>query len=964
MRIKHILTGFLGVLCGLLFLISAIEPINPAQAQTLQGMDLIVVLDVSGSMDNNITFAKPNDYLSIDPETYAWLNQLSPGSSRPATDPDQLRFEATSFVFDYLSAVGQNHSLTMNATVITFARSARVYLPWTNLNAGNASPASTGTSQPTGVAAPVSPYRLTSPAKEGSGPWASNYSDLYKKIKEQFDNRPDRAKHNPVLMVITDSADCTSQTPGDCKLVPSMANSLISAYKAASLTGLTQYIFYLVPALPTGPPPKLAGTFDTVKDAFRQIIASNGSLQVLEGPQGLNTLPAAMFGVILDQVAQIRGLTVNNSLGMGIASVDNAFTVPPYQSSLTIYAMLEGDTVDISVRASGNSITPQRSRTFGSTNRVRVLQFDKPQPGNWTLGGSLKAWASFRNATTRVRLDPEVPSQYVPFRVIYEVIDSNNRPFVEESYQPDFAISVMADGKTYPLRMNRVTTPGGQAFGSDYFYPLTAEPHAVHIAVKPQPGWTTSNSTYTFLTPPQAQPLSVIIAPISFVPTFGSSDQRSPDGQSVIIPRSATLPIKVRASNDTIPDGIKPVLSFSTPEGGKPCPIGEDLALAVAADRSSATTNLNFALAGDCDVYLTMTVNNVYEPQPNTTKVIFPKTFIGRAKITSTMRLYADILDRNANPVPQTGSGSESHFNMTDLNWQLQRFEDGHIGWPMEKMNIEVVLRDEDSTVVVAPRFASTPAVGGTTGNDVLCGDAEVPLVLSLTRLGGDGADEARRRGIKLCKTARPGYYVATIAGLNPADYELQLRVRPDLKLDTTINEYGALLQPSSVLKARLHVSSNPYVLAQIISSSVAGLLIAVLVGIRTKRRYENTAYALSGDLVIFMRDEVGSCTELWRGVLPKRMTQDFPASALATAALNNNLPISSVLATTKRQKKIAANKSAYVIVRSNAKTLINDTNPLRFGEAINLDKGMDSSGNQVRFYIVKVDHDGGIPAN
>jgi len=927
---RVIILLFVAFLC-----ISIRIPALDAQT-TSTGLDILFAVDMSGSMTNSTA---NNSYDAIDRALNATI------TSRAATDPDNLTFDSVRFMLDWLAdfvdeQAASGTPLDVRARVIGFNQSVIPVLDtWVTVEGRNKATLLFDT--------PPAPAGVSN----------SDFFELYRGLDSRFD---ESGRRRQVLFLVSDSTPCdpfeirpyrgTSLVITDASCGANTTPSTLLSDHFVNANGLlseiaTQYIYHLSDAAYWA---RIPNALSNWQDALSRTEDTFAMLDTIDD------LPGQLFTDLLNEVAiEVRGGGSANLAEIGIFPAQGStFEVPPYQTQMDVILFLRGGDESPDFSADSRAVTGMPLYQSESRQLLR-LRFPRPGAGQWRVTPSSTLWASYIPAVATARLErvPTTtetnwsPRQYDTVRVVYEIM-AGDELLLEPDYLPDFRTVFSAPGSN---DVEVAMIPEAESFVSQPFFLLVAGGYSVRIDVQPSwlgtitetptPEATVSPETriltdlsdpaaFTFLQPPQIS--SFRAQPVEFVGIFGSEAAQLALAQtgSIEILRSERVPvfIEARAGGQMIPLPAESEAHLILEGSG--C-LTNSQPLSRISNRFTISNGLEFetgacAVRGQVDLETDDSIRRVGSDA--IPPIAVP---LGAVNALTTARLNVALLDPAGEPIPQTSDAAEAaqtfHFTMPDVvTWPpMVSVETRTVRWEPESINLEIVFTDERGQPT-NPVFVNAVAPSTDENTDEIDETFPVPFDLRITRIGGEGADESDALDIKPQKSSREGYYVTTISGLEPGEYQLTftlLRDDPRFTLNELyeyVPELGSNAQVNSPLFiANLRVERNILVVGQQVGFIGLLVLLAVLTVIAIIGWQRRTVAPLRGALAIYyFPPNYKEPEEIWRmkAVPTNRKANTFVYKG---SQLRNprtmDIPLKGLKVTTQRRQDVARRGGASV---------------------------------------------------
>lgn len=949
----------------LLILMLLYSPTNQAQeVSSTPTLDLIIALDVSGSMD---IATDRNNYDRIDsalrllytPDSGFGVDNI------PATDPNGDRFTITQMALNWLAgyAVAQDDELAINASVVTFEEMAEVLLDWTTLN------------RPPSQATPSVGELIPDLREQRRG---SDFRALYTTIEQQLANSPGGSQSRRALIVITDSVPCLRADTVSNELAPfydlycanvdRMSNHIASLPDFSGNVG--EVVLFLNPISSN----LHWAEFSQVRTAWTSRIGDSALVNL----DSISDLSNALMDSLMQEVAITRGvvtleeanqrpsLSEQDYARMGIAySEIGTFTTSPYQSYMDVLVAAPNTQAVVSFDPPGGTDPGAQNLLTADIGQLRLFRVRQPVPGRWNVrvgsSGSVSTWVMFRPSEARMTLTPERPTRYIPQRLSYQLIDVSGDAieFIPEVL-PNFNISISRPGSTDPIDLStmEIDIEDPTRLISPSFIPVDPGLHRLNVDVGPGIAsvWNTPND-YSFLTPdhPDLQVGNVSFnADYEIVADDGIDFEVTAD--TVRMPRSLLLRVALTATHNNsaipLPDGLEARLHL-TPQDGKPnacAGLEADQIIPITTDRQQAERSIRFINPGECEIDIELLFRSPLPPLNDEAVALNVAGLSRLVSVTSTDHLNIVLRAQDGSVVMVDDIDREStrpHFTINHLRTSLPP-------WNPSSLVVRLEVIDENNRPI-NPQFLEgersvdrehcvTQVLQNTTifeagdgeveGNDPLPEVDEQRIVpFDLRVINASEVDISRSEGICFYATDSDGIYLATITGLDPGDYSIRItlnRARP--ALDYSRFEYNPALfsdqnDNSYEITARLRVDFNLAIAMQIAAAVIvvgvvlAGSLISIVA------RYQKTRAPLKVQPEIYRipiditdKNQAQQPAErLWSGKCPERNQHTFEMTEFADKADLIVLGIQKLTADTRKDNQISRNQQAFFTLETQA---------------------------------------------
>ncbi|MCU0498197.1 MAG: hypothetical protein MUF87_12665 [Anaerolineae bacterium] len=949
------------------------------QAQSTQdSLELVIALDLSASL----SLPRGSNPPQVDAGQALTL-------AEEATDPNNVRFDATRFTLDwindYIASRDLSDSFAVNASVLGFYTT----------DSGGPQIAPMLNRQTLDGSVTLSPF---APQLQ-SGARHAEFLTVYEQAQQTFSANPNARQ---VLVVVTDSVPCAYNWGGlglsqgfpygssqprmrdrDCLNTSTMIDHIEHASTQILLPDVEQYVFHLAP--------ESGYWLEQLVEVREAWIESLPDDRFIEVPD-VQALPATLFEAIVGEFS-IALTSVDDLSALGITAVEPGnFEVAPYQSRLDVIAFTLANQ-NLSFNGPTGTVRSTERLYNSDTGLISWQRFTQPPPGGWSADGAAGTlYLSYLPATSAAwveQWDGEAwervgntrntqPAQLARVRLVYQILSDTDEPLTNADFIPQISATFnYPEGARVPLTNWRISD---NRFVSDALILTDSGRYQAEITVQPQTSWariSTANVPIVVATPettltPQASPTpteernasqglyeflipdpiaSFEASPIVFQAQLGSESQQAAletEGQ-LEITRAARLPLVISATSNgraiPVPEMISAVLTLD----GEGCLPADSFPLERSGDSLSTTaTPLRFE-TGNCRVAVALNLTSEDLPVANQT-ILLETLPLGLINVGATRRLDFALLKTGGEEVVLRASqtvgnpNATTAYTMEDYVTLPQTDPLFPLTWRYQTLNLEVSFLDEQSGEFVNPLF-----VDGSTET--------VPLVLRIIPVSG-GEDIASSNNIQLTKSAREGVYSATIQGLAPGDYRLEVELLDgdedpnnlEPRLAERYEYIPELTTPvaNPILTATLTVSPNIGRLALIYGSlGVTALLMLGLVagvgqfiGVRMN--------PLRGSIAIYTRAPGKHPVLVWEHLIPGgRNHYQVPDVALIIAPELIGENIEQMKLSTKRSRSISAGGKAYVETQVQGQTkteLLEVDHPWNF----------HTSQRGVDYYLVK----------
>ncbi|MBN1564133.1 MAG: VWA domain-containing protein [Anaerolineae bacterium] len=448
-----VLIGALGVLVAGLHVASTSVQAQSPSPPVYSGVDMLFVVDQSGSTCG-IPCGAP-DY---------WGN---------GTDPDGLRFQAPQYslqwLYQFQDLVKNYDPLEVNMGLFGFGDSQRLLLDWTNLSyLQDADAQRLGTD--------ISDQRF--------GNVNLGNTDMYEALREakqMFDQAPAPSatgtQHLKAIVLLTDGEPCASNTCNDQTKTAHLAR-----IEELMRTNFPDYKLYVVISDANNQ------FFTKWQTAWETIVCANQAagcnpmeqyVQVMNGAEISSEFNRILTDLISQISSAVRRQTIPLNNGVGV------FDVPPYQQFLRIN-IFKTDNTPITneiVRRPDGTQSPVKTQGVGTA--IQTYEILLPEPGQWQLDLSqvqpsnliqnVEAVTDLISAVGAAEVIPATPGQpelfmYTPITFTARIVDGTGVPLAVygDPLNPNYKLDVVL--KLY--RTDGITTPQGPP---DYEIPLALD---------------------------------------------------------------------------------------------------------------------------------------------------------------------------------------------------------------------------------------------------------------------------------------------------------------------------------------------------------------------------------------------------------------------------------------------------------------------------------------------------------
>lgn len=873
---------------SLLALIAILLGISVAQSDDTPtpSLDVVVALDVSGSMDYP---TDRNRYPAVDRALRVLADQRLIGDTRPATDPNALRFTAAETVLEWLAAYSRQYpdKVNVSASAISFSDSTQSLMAWQTLERNNDN-----------VETFIDPLPRTSIRSTTTNqPQNSNFVALYDTLSNQFDNRDDDSRRSVIL--VTDSVPCYPTGVRDpnvplydnfCTDIPSMVRH-INALNDLGRT--TEHVIFINPL---GAEHWGNSTFQTVKDAWERRLSSvGGSFREISN---IEALPAAMMDVAMRELGVTLGVidtdtaqpndpvTPEQYIQMGVSySASGTFAVPPFQSYMDVLTLLPASTANFSLTTPQNTDAAVTS-LYGTDGKViRIGRVNQPMPGNWIANAPLAqdtpTWAMFRAGQATLSVDGDVPAQYGTVRFRYMLTDhtGNPFPFTAETL-PNITLEVTPPGSgNEPIILTNfsISPDDANVLISPPLLALNTGNYGLSLSVTEgdEAVWRT-DANYAFLQPISLPSLTVNA--VDFIAEYtvkGRVTASTDTTTAVNMPRSLPLEVRLKANPEgVLPEGLVARVIFTPPQDTNSinvCP-QESVVLGIPENRSQAVSpEIRFDNDGACDLSVEVTFTSPLPPLNGAIETIRTSGNRRTVTVTRTQRLTYRLLQADGK-TPVTMDTESASFT---LNAPYD------LGFTPNELRLRVEVLSENGRLT-APAFlagevgpnrqncrvpsdsAASPSSEGETSTEPLSADISgqkvVPFRLVVTNSAAQ--DVAALNGVCLYATDLDGVYQAVLNGLGPDTYMVQVVLdNTSPRLDYERFEWHPDLFPEGFnvphqVSAVIQVNPNLGVWGVYGGAAFVALLLVILIIILLRRRQQKVTAPLNGWPTLYYVDE------------------------------------------------------------------------------------------------------------
>lgn len=909
-------------------------------------LDLLIALDVSGSMGRNIA----SNERALDFGTTRLFIQSAGNVSvtrTQASDPSNLRVETTEVLIEWLSDyVANRDQLDVNVMVMAFDDEVTTVFGWEALGRATA-----GTT-------------LDVPSGDHS-----DFLALYRAADDAFSEVENGSRQ--AMIVVTDSTPCAPQrsTDGICGLDRDMVTQV---NQLPPLTGVSQHMLYLNPTNLNFT--EYWDNYGQGGDVRRQWQARLND-RFIELADGVEELPASMIHTVLTEIAAASGVIPPDEVGTGqrltpsqyaalglTYTTGGDFDVAPYQSYFDTLTVFDNPSETVQFTTPDGE-SEEGSALFQTTgNRLQAVRVSQPEPGEWD--GPAETWIAFRPAEVRVRLSSPNPLQYTPLSFFYELVDASEGTLISPQTEavPEIDVTVrMPDGSR--LQLGTMSAEGDR-FVSVPVLPLEpGSQYALSINVDAGSGalWNVVEST-AYLEPNSLPDINV--QAVSFDTDFvvrrpatgpdAAPPSRAGD-RTITIPRSLPLAVTMTAEAGgqpiVLPEGISAELVFVPPddEGDttNACPSADPVPLDIEDEREQAVTEINFAVAGTCDLEVRVSLESSIAPLQGNQRVLDVPRMARSVTVTDTERLTFFLIDQAGTVIEEPNAAEIAD----DPHYAMNERQANPPSYTPNTMTLRVELRDEqgnplttwpnflpgaqraDADVCTGPETPDAEATAEPGAPQIVPGQQRI-VPFSLRILNDNEEDVAAQREICWYASDNPGVYLATFSGLPAGDYTVQAVLdRGAPPLDFEVFEYAPVLFENTADRITtrslsMQIGTDPAIALQIVGAIGTVVLAFVTGAFVIVRRRADTVAPLRGGIAIARVDSnlvdifksadnderLSEPVDFpWRREWPRQNRQVFKASDFIEVA---RLNIEMLEATTSREKVISQSGGFYVRMR------------------------------------------------
>lgn len=418
------------VLSLLLFLVSPVLLTAQQIVDTntiYEGMDLLFLVDQSGSMSGR------------------------DGASQP-TDPLGLRFESVQFVLDTLGDYRRivPDDLVFRMSVVSFGDQSEITLPWTSIG---------GTDWETQETLFTDQISASNFGDRSLG--NTDFVGAFEQAQMLFSSLPANENHLRVIVVVTDGAPCAPARFEDiyCNRVSDQNQHMdqVIALTSATFPPPNHRIFTIAIDSDNSYWPRFDNYWQRVVNGSN----NNGQATRIEASTDIGPL----FLEILTQiVADLRGVDQDNAgnvIGQQIIAngqQQTVISVAPYRQLLRVTAFKTEPVAGLSVFGpDGQSLSAGNINVnvTGATSNIEVWTITDPRPGNWQFitgdTGQLVVYLDLIQVRWQFDTLIDNPTRAVSVPFSLSLLDSEGNLLPAYS-DPDYALDVQAT----------LTTPSGQ----------------------------------------------------------------------------------------------------------------------------------------------------------------------------------------------------------------------------------------------------------------------------------------------------------------------------------------------------------------------------------------------------------------------------------------------------------------------------------------------------------------------
>lgn len=792
----------------------------PADAQNLPTVNVVLGIDISGSHystsigdDSGLAAMQNRDADRSTPN-------IDQAEAR-ATDPNNIRYDSATSILSWLGMNNDSLGVEMNVNLINFADNATPWENgWTNI---------TAFADPEFVLPKPNPSTST-----GEADWGA----LVTQATAAFDEKDGNNTTN-ILFIITDSIYCTG---GQCGGISSVIAEQI---RALSLPPNTIVHLLLTP-------------FTTNVTAFWDINGQGGTNMkvavegfvtrtggTLHEFEKIDEMPLTLTQLLMSEVGRAKGRlnlpedatlnleTVNwVDIAPNLAYADSAssgFVIPPYQAGGHFLTFLEQTIPNTTYNTprffvDGNRAQPfDITETWSQLGNTYQLQFLNPPPlklAPISSGFNVSAFVFYTPAKPRVTIEllrGDSPVQYGQAQVLYELLNTQNEPFLQDNSPDVSAVVQVAGGDSFNLtQFTRITTANGTpALRSEPFFLQYAGQYNVIVDV----------DVYDFLIP---DPKSLSVDSLTFRAQIGEDANTS----TLSIARDTALPILVRAYVDgeqyPVPNGTSASLQTSVIEGNACGSIDPALPAFVVDEEDDIqilTTSLEFRESGGCRLEVALTLDEVVHPLETPLSLPVNPELTRNLEVGATTRLTISDLPESYEMTdyqPELGNLDILKTIQWAFTGENAPFQTGELAF-----EVGFVSATGDD-LVIPPEFSNPtyPDRAHCTENP----SDNVPFTLEI--IDNLNNDQAKLRGICLANTASRGVYLANIRDLPAGDYTINIRLNTEqMTLNRDIFSYdSSLASNEGIFVQPISLRVAPSSLSQAIR--IAGIVLPVLAGV------------------------------------------------------------------------------------------------------------------------------------
>jgi len=907
---------------------------STAQAQNTPTLNIILGIDISGS---HYSSNPSNDagFKAMSRDADRSTDAIDEAQARP-TDPNNIRYDSATSILSWLGVNQASLGVRMNINLVSFAETATTWEnDWTPITA---------------FADPD--FVLPKPPTTSTG--AADWGALIDQAKEEFSEVGGTNTTN-ILLIITDSIDCIGDECGG------IGSSIVNQINELSLPANTIAHMLLTP-------------FTTNATAFWNIYAQGdanvkqattdfvsrvgGNLYVFEN---IDAMPLVLTQLLLSEVGRAKGrlnLPEDNILDVdavnwsdiasNLAFADAAssgFSIPSYQAEGHFLTLLSQTIPNANFNPPRFYVEGNRQRPYdietpwtllGNTYQLRLASPPPEILSPLSSGYSVNGFVFYTPATPRVRiefLDANQAVQYGQAQVVYELLNTDEIPFLQDEIPQLNAIVDVPNGDSFTLTNTQfapiTTTEGNPALRSEPIFLQNEGQYRVSIDA--QLG-EENDSDYEFLIPPDTSFNTQALTFYAQIGTDGNSSNLS-------LARDTALAIVVHAQVNgedyPVPVGASASLMPFPIEGEACSSIVPNPTVFVVSDEGEneriLQTSLEFRESGICRLDVQVRLEEVVYPLNKAITIAVTPELSRVLDVGATTRLTIGDLPTGINEIPDYRDVLQNLELAKLVPWAITGenapFPSGE--WILQVRFVNATGED----LIIPPEFEDAVYP-----NRDYCDNPNQNVPFTLEILDAQQRDQAREKGICLNNTDSRGVYLATITGLPAGDYTVnvrldtqQMRLNRDIfSYDSTLTENGSIVVRPITL--RVNPANDAQAVRIAIFASFGAIALALLISLRKVliSVYFSRRFPLHGTISILLANGARvKSSVIWEQKLPYKHTKVYSSQMFVRDMVTDNLRLKSLTVTTKKSRTLYANKQVEVIFDfgNSVKSIILDHN-------------------------------------